>query len=41
MEPTLGSQLEGKGLKAKGAATQGTKVEEPGVTAHRSFAQKK
>ena len=28
-------------LKAKGAATQGTRVEEPGSTAQRSFAQKK
>ena len=28
-------------LKAKGAVTQGTQVEEPGWTAQRSFAQKK
>ena len=34
-EPRLGSQLEGKSLKAKGAGTQGTRVEEPGVTTHR------
>ena len=36
-EPRLGSQLEGKGLKAKGAAAQGTRVEEPGRTAHQFF----
>ena len=40
-EPRLGSQLEGKGLKAKGAGTQGTRVEEPGARPHRSFSQKK
>ena len=28
-------------LKAKGAVTQGTRVEEPGGPAHRSFSQKK
>ena len=39
-EPRLGSQLEGKGLQAKGAATQGTRVEEPGVTDHRFLCTK-
>ena len=33
-EPRLGSQLEGKGLQAKGAPTQGTRVEEPGPSVH-------
>ena len=33
-EPRLGSQLEGKGLKAKGAPTQGIEVEEPGPSVH-------
>ena len=39
-EPKLQACPKGK-LKAKGAGTQGTEVEEPGATAHRSFAQKK
>ena len=34
-EPRLGSQLAGKSLKAKGAGTQGTRVEELGATTHR------
>ena len=33
-EPRLGSQLEGKSLKAKGAGTQGTEVEEPECPVH-------
>ena len=39
-EPRLGSQLEGKSLKAKGAGTQGTEAEEPGVTNHRFLCTK-
>ena len=39
-EPRLGSQLEGKSLKAKGAGTQGTRVEEPGGSSHRFLCTK-
>ena len=39
-ETRLGSQLEGKSLKAKGAGTQGTEAEEPGAPTHRFLCTK-